>query len=181
ASTGGAEVGSGRHRAGAPRRLLGMVTTDTSKPTKRDQRDIGLDALVIALNHRHDGVQGYVPPRVMQIVCLDLCVACRNFAKLNIVVDGRARLTRVRHARLPFQTMPRVSRVPALGGRVISWRTFKASVGHESEVVREQHRFLALGLRRLQRSRECDNAVLKPFLPGDLEMVTFGPSFNNTV
>ena len=46
-----------------------------------------LDAFIVALNQACDGELGYVPTLNLQLVCVQLCVACRSSATLRVRVD----------------------------------------------------------------------------------------------
>lgn len=136
-----------------------------------------MDALALAISFTGDGEPWYVPMGVLQLVCLDLCVASRASSTVHVRIARSTPgtiLPSAHRTRLLLR-QGRVSRVPALRLRAITWATSLARMRRRS--MHGAGLVDAAG-RLLYRKRAGFNAVV---WPTSLTALTFGRHFNQPV
>ena len=138
--------------------------------------------MCIAVNHGYDGVQWYLSTRSLEMVCLDLCVSCRDLAISHVVVnDDTPRHLYLRRTQDRLRGKRRASRIPALRVRSITWGSSPARISVERHWTYKQPAFLDSGWRWGLTKQECINNRIPPWWPESLRRMTFGASFNYSV
>ncbi|CAN0107763.1 unnamed protein product, partial [Ascophyllum nodosum] len=174
-------------------------------PSNKSGHDLGLDALLIALNDARNGQlqqRWYVSTEELQLVCVNVCVACRKLETSQIVVTNYTppRLWRRRDVAKHAKKITH-SRLPAIRVRAIIWERSIDELSIKRVLLDNKWRttFPRQLICKQGPQQDCSDTILPDSLqqlslvsdfstgidnivwPALLQRLTLGPSFNHPV
>ena len=162
-----------------------FISFSVRERRRRADRDnkLCLDAFGIALNQACDGGgQWYASTTALQLVCFDMCRACRALAGFAVVVRvGTPVHVWLRHSLQSGRNKRPSSRVPSLKACSVTWELSVARISEGGKFVHEKRGFVASGLWRLFGVRGCSKGVIRAWWSDTLRKMTLGPLFNYPV
>ncbi|CAM9513001.1 unnamed protein product [Ascophyllum nodosum] len=151
---------------------------------------LGLDALLLALNHATGSQQWYVPAKQLQLVCVDVSVAYRALATSRVVVTSRTpHQLWLRRAKDRRPHMRCARRVPGVRVRAIAWETSAACISEGSKLFeigsspsrRVDKMWWPPELKHISFGAHFNGSVDYIVWPGSLQTLTFGDWFNRAI
>ncbi|CAM9787269.1 unnamed protein product [Ascophyllum nodosum] len=154
---------------------------------------LAIEGLLVALNGVSDGQSWYVPARHLQLVCVDLCTACRRAFASRIVVEADTpRRLWLRRERERYESDNRGLRVPRMRVNVLVLKTSVECISHGSELFEWESADPAEGeeietawwpesVRQLTFRHKFNHSIDTVVWPASLQRLTLGWAFNQSV